>query len=224
MNDNNSTWRIILSAIVTIFMIGRLAYRCSDMGNHSKSYDNSAELMNSIAKMQEQSRVAMEESKNDLFYKSYKEIDEMPSNFRDSYGILKLDKDSSIMMDLSTKIVIPKNSFFYNNHDDTLRFASKFQDNTAFFVHDFNGNSDTRTLLKSVKGEEISNITEENSPSSKVKMVKYNILKNGISYRGFALDFKEKEYSTLFEFESDSKTKDELKEKALNFLLTSFKE
>lgn len=158
-----------------------------------------------------------ENAAKNIFYSSYENLDSLGNAYREGYGIKKVTEDSLVRLDLLNEVKIPKKSFFLNNYDDTLRFAVKFPDNTILYAHDLQSNDDTEVILKSIKGNAISNVKKDEMTKG-LGVFEYKIEKNSKIYNGFSFVTQEKGNVNFMEFESAEKSAEVLKRDAVDFL------
>lgn len=225
--DERPVWRNVLSILVTCILVIRLLYTCSNMNNRS-SYDNNPGIVN----FQDTQRI-MQESidrnnkiraivSNNILYKMYQGLDSLSPLTKEDYGLIKLEKDTAIYIDLSTKLKIPKNFYFQNNHDDTLKMAFKSPQNLNIFIHDFHSKDEAAVNFKSIKRDKNLQKFKEDKLSI-FRMMTYKITKDNVKYNGYAFCFKTDDFQTFFEFESHDLSSDKLREKAVDFLTKNLK-
>lgn len=160
---------------------------------------------------------------NNIMYQTYQGLDSLNSIQKEEFGILKLERDTLIYVDLSTKIRIPKDYYLQNNHDDTLRMAFKSPQNLNIFIHDFDSKETLATNLKSIKHDkELQKLKE--SKLSIFNLMTYKIKDHNKKYNGYAFCFKVESSQTFFEFESASLSSDQLREKAHDYLFKNLKD
>jgi hypothetical protein len=160
---------------------------------------------------------------NAILYRTYNGLDSLNSVTKDEYGILKLEKDTTLYVDVRTKVKVPKKFYFQNNHDDTLKMAFKSPENLNVFIHDLISKEEVGTNLKAIKRSY--NIEKFKEKSIGVcKIITYKVTKDKKRYNGYALCFKSKDYQTFFEFESNDLSSEKLKEKAIDFLTANLSE
>ncbi|WP_426485831.1 hypothetical protein [Flavobacterium sp. 2] len=163
---------------------------------------------------------------NNLFYSNYSDLDSLTISQQEDYGVCKLKKDSLIFMSIKEELNIPKGYYLQNNHDDSLRMAFKSPRNLTIFIHDFETKESVENGFKSLK--RYSNLqkfkVENNLKTGKV--FSYKISKEGKAFNGYAIAFQSKtrDYQFFYEFESNTLSKEILKEKALEFLLQNTKQ
>lgn len=211
--EGSSTVKILLSIVGVIFFIARIAMRCSNDNNDYQAttqYENS-EYSQAINKaLIEQQREASSEAK-DFLYMSYKELDTISDDEKYAAKVIKLDKDSTVYIDLQTKINVLKGSYFQNLHNDSLQMAIKTPDDVDIFIHSFEKETDLENCFKEIKKSKklrnyVVDINKENT-----KLFSYEILPNDKKLRGYALAVEKENYATFIEFESSKKSKDEIK-------------
>lgn len=212
-------WKSVLSVLFTIFLVIRLIYTCSYKTNTAA--DNKNDLVNfqiDTQKNNEHFKNVREKTSNNFLYTRYESLDSLSSLEKENYGVLKLEKDSLVYIDLSTQIKIPKHFYFQNNHDDTLRIAFKSPENLTLFIHDFETKEEIEKNFKILKTDyNLQKYKVENS-IGEIKFISYKISKDKKRYNGYAICFKRKEFQTFFEFESEKLSRDKLKLNAIHFL------
>jgi len=234
MSDNTSG-RTILSFLVAAIAIFRLIYTCSDMNNRHS--DISSPYNQQFKEQMESSQAIMEQSinnarlqrkaiSNTILYTSYVGLDSLSAMLKDDYGLLKLEKDSSIYVDIKTQVKIPKDYYYQNNHDDSLRVAFKSPDNLNIFIHDFDTADDVEKSFKGLKGQDNLQKFKVENKIDNAKVISYKVLKNNKRFNGYAMCFQTKtnDHLTTFEFESTKLSKAELKIKSIEFLLKNMKQ
>jgi hypothetical protein len=225
MEEENErpVWKSVLSILVTIFLVVKLIYTCSHKTNTIDNTKN--QLVNfqiDSQKDKEQYKNALNKISNNFLYYNYESLDSLSSSVKENYRVLKLEKDSLVYISLSTKIKIPKDYYFQNNHDDSLRIAFKSPENLTIFIHDFDSKEEIEKNFKILKAD--SNL--QNYKASTIgdfKVISYKISKNKKRYNGYALCIKGKELQTFFEFESDKLSSDKLRSAAILFLSKNMK-
>ena len=215
-------WRNVLSILVTCFLVIRLLYTCSNMNNRDSSAIN-PEIMN-FQDTQKVMRESMERNKklqkifsNNIMYKTYQGVDSLSAVMKDNYGILKIEKDTSIVVDFTTTINIPKGFYVQKNHDDTLRMAFKSPENLNIFIHDFQSKDTLASNFKILKRDKDLQKFKEQKVTI-FSMITYNITNDTKKYNGYAFCFKVEDYQSFYEFESPNLTSDELREKVHDYL------
>ncbi|MFB9079749.1 hypothetical protein ACFFLS_07665 [Flavobacterium procerum] len=228
MSEGSSSGKFLLSFGLAAFAIIRLLYTCSA--------DSYAPRQNNIRDVEFKQgdliwnktdlKVGQKSISKDIMYKSYLGLDSLNAMERDDYGLLKLEKDTLLLIDIKTQIKIPKEYYFQNAHDDSLHYAFKAPDNLNFFIHDFEAKGDLEENFKAVKHiSKLQKYKLENTIDN-TKVVSYKIVKNNKRFNGYALCFKnvDADLHTFFEFESDVLTKEKLQDRALAFLTQNMKE
>ena len=224
-NSGNETpiWRILLSVMLFCYTSFSLFNKCSK--NNSREAYRSENQMGTtfpndiMAEKAADFMAERAENSNDLFYKPFKEIDKLSDELKQKYGLIKLKKDTLISLDLATKIKIEKKSYFQNNHDDSLRYASKSPDGLITFFHNFPCSGSAVECFRTLKKDKnISNLKVDNSDKSS-PLYTY-VLKSGkTKINGCAMVFQDKDVY-FFEFESKDLSPQILKLLALEFSLT----
>lgn len=227
MNEERPVWRIVLSVCITLFLLVRLAYKCSNTNNSNTTYQNNAieslERNNAMESYNELQRNSSEAKSNQLLYMSYQQLDSLSDNEKKQFGLSKLSKDSVVSLDVETKIKVDKDYFFQKNYDDSLKMGFKSPDELTLLIHDFESKQTIEENFKSLKrGMELSKLTYDQG-TDKSKLFSYSIIKNGKKWHGYSMGFQQDDYFLFLEFESDKLSKDVLKMKALDYLLNNLK-
>lgn len=191
--------------------------RCSASNSPSPAAQQIAGLDKIMQESMEKNQQFRENAAKNIFYSSYENLDSLGNAYREGYGIKKITEDSLVRLDLLNEVKIPKKSFFLNNYDDTLRFAVKFPDNTILYAHDLQSNDDTEVILKSIKGNALSNVKKDEMTKG-LGVFEYKIEKNSKIYNGFSFVTQEKGNVNFMEFESAEKSAEVLKRDAVDFL------
>ncbi|MEN2412806.1 hypothetical protein [Flavobacterium mesophilum] len=238
MSNESSSWRTVLSIVFVVISAARLLYTCSDMNRRQNTqntidvspYVMSQQQANAIA---EQNRInskiiEVEKNKrsNNLFYSTYSKLDSLTALEQEDYGVYKLKKDTLVFIDIKNQLSVPKEYYFQNNHDDSLRFAIKSPRNLTMFVHDFETKDNVENSFKSIKKySHLQKLKVEKASTKLTTLISYQISKENKKLNGYAFAFQRtgKDYVTFFEFESATYSPDLLKEKALEFLLENLK-
>lgn len=217
-------WRILLSVGIAIFAVGRLAYTCS---RQNTAKDQNVELQQMLQETQSQYQEAArlrqaetERISNRIMYIPYDSLEKMEESQRNVYKIMKVEKDSMLRLDISTKIKIAQNSYFQKNFDDSLKMAIKTPENLTMFIHDFSGEGNIKENFISLKKYKNPVDVKEESVSS-TKILSYTITQEGKKFNGYALCFQNGGYFCFIEFESDKLKKADLKLKALTYLISN---
>lgn len=225
--DERPAWRNVLSILVTCILVIRLFFTCSNMNNRNSS-GNTSDVINFQETEKITNEIIMQNNRirkktsNEALYGTYQSLDSLSPLMKESYGILRLERDTVVFIDLSTKIKIPKHFYYQNNHDDTLRMAFKSPENLNIFIHDFESKEEIAKNFKSLKSSSDLKKYKENEVSI-FKIISYKISKNNKRFNGYALCFKTGDFQTFFEFESNNLSSDKLKEKAIDFLSENLK-
>jgi len=221
-------WRIILSIALALFSVIRLASTCSN-SNTNPNTQNS-EMMNNINQIQQSQEIYRQQSQdrlatksNDILYTTYKTLDTMNLVEKKRYSVLKLEKDSMIQFDLSSKIKVDKGFYFQKNFDDTLRMAIKSPKDLTLFVHDLESNESVEDVFKSVKRHGELNRLKSDKNIGETKTYTYTFTKGEHKFNGYVLVLANNNYYTFVEFESETATKTDLRTKALVYLLENLK-
>lgn len=225
--DNKPVWRTILSVVLGLFAIFRIATTCNKNSSNSSSPSYSSNyqpesyqsVTNAIEESKNNYRNNIQNISNDIFYESYDSINKLGDSEMTIYHIKKVKKDTLLPLDLSAKLNVEANSYIQKNYDDSLKIAVKLPDNTSIFMHSYEAqNGDALDNLKALKKKKsIQNISLKlDQPNS--KFVSYNYQQNGKKYNGYALISKEDGQYTSIEFENNKLSKEELEMKTFMFL------
>lgn len=224
MSDERPVWKTILSICISLFLVIRLAYTCSKMGDTKPAYQQNVyqDLQNNdaIQNYQQAVQEASTSRSNTLLYLSYNALDSLPLNEKKLYAVTKLRQDTLVTLDLSTKIKITKESFFQKNYDDSLKLAFKTRDNLTVFIHDFESKQDCETNFKSLKRGMNLSALKYDKGTAKAKLFAYSLTQNNIKFNGYCIGIQSDNYCLFLEFESDKIAKAALKETALTYLLS----
>lgn len=222
-NDNTSVWKIILSVCVTIFLVIRVAVKCSGMNNSNSSNQIVSNEMDNLHKIMDKSRERAAEMHKtawkSIYYTSYKKMDSMGSIINDLYGIKKLEQDSLIRIDIKSKIRIPKESFYLNNYDDSLRFAVKFSNGTNFLMHDVESKEKIEDIFKTIKGVDLYDLKSDEKKASPLTILEYKLRKTPKDYNGIVAVSNSDGFINFIEFENPDKSPTELKMEMTTFLM-----
>jgi hypothetical protein len=151
-----------------------------------------------------------------LMYKDYKELINSDIEIG-KYKITKLAKDTSIYLDLKTKMTIKKGTLYYNNHSERLKMALKGDDNINISIYDFEGKENLLEEFKASKAiGKYEYLSSEKAKS--LTTIQYNYVVDNILQKGCAYAFKEGKNYFYFVFESNYRTHNELKMAGLSFL------
>lgn len=220
MNEEFPIWRKVVIFLFLLFSVIRLAYTCSKMNNRSSQNLNTDDLLNNQV-YEDNSRIQqqnLEKKGNDFLYNSFKTLDSIDAAQKQVYSIIKLNKDSLIPFDMSTKIKVEKGFYFQNNHDDSLRLAFKLPKDLTIFIHDFESTNNEDENFKSLKKNARLKSFKLDDLLTKTKTTSYSITKNNTKFNGYALSFKNNNYQTFIEFESQKISGFELQMEALSYL------
>ena len=221
MSDNQGTpiWRIVLSIVVSAFLIIRLAAKIF-APSHPRPNPNQAALTQ-LQEMQDRRQAsdddALARRSNEIMYaSSYTDLDTLSAEKLRVYKIVKVQKDSLVVFDLKSKIKISKNYFFQNNHDRLLRMCIKTTNGTNILIHEFSSAGHIETRLQRLKeGRQFKDYTQENL--DKLRLASYRITNRDTKFNGFAIVFQDVNYSVFFEFESAKLNPAKLRKEALTF-------
>ena len=218
--STSSVWRIVFSAAMTIYFIVRIAMRCSGASASSEYSKENYQKMQDVLSYTDTERFNSKQrnfNKN-IFYESYQKIDSLDLTKREALGIVKLKQDSLVRIDLKTQMKIPKESFFVNNHEDSIRFSAKLKNSTNFFIHNLESSDTTENILKSIKGSSLRNLKKDDMKTSDLTMWNYELNKKQGRYNGILIASSVNGLVDFMEFESPSLSKSELKKEAVHFL------
>ncbi|HLP64808.1 hypothetical protein [Flavobacterium sp.] len=221
MSEDRPAWKIMLSVCITLFMVGRLMYTCSNMNNQKSNY-NSNPLPNVdydyVRALREEQ---ISTKSNQFLYLSYKQLDSVSESERKLYQVKKLEKDTLVSLDIETKIKIAKEWYLQKNYDDSLKLAFKTPENLTVFIHDFESKENTDAVFKSLKrGSDLKSVVMEGED---LKTITYTVNKNNSLFNGYAFCFKQDSYYLFLEFESNTINKEALKTKAITYFFTNIK-
>lgn len=218
-------WRIVLSVLLAIFMVVRLIIAFSKAGSTNSSAvvpDNEAVRRN-MEQTQSLIENGLNKRSNNILYTEYQTLDKFPQAEKDLYKISKIENDTMIGFDLSSKIRIKKGYYFQNNHDDTLRMAIKTPKDLNIFVHDLTGKGELSENFKSIKKDGELQDFKFGESTKAAKIITYSLTKNNSKFNGYALAIQDTDYTVFIEFESTKMQKSELKTQAALFLLENLK-
>ncbi|KQT16915.1 hypothetical protein ASG31_11120 [Chryseobacterium sp. Leaf404] len=221
MNSNSSVWKTILTVVIVLVSIVRIAMMCNKSSRSSysdNSYNDVSSLMSQNFKGQKASESADDAASNSLFYESYDSISHLSDSEKDNYSVVKLKKDSLIMLDVFSKINVESGSYFQKNYDDTLSLAIKQTDDTSIFLHSFDTKNDLMTNFNAIKKKfDIKNL-DLKLDDKESKFVSYNYQKNGKKTKGYALLAADQGHFTALEIESNRLSENELQGKAFTLI------
>ncbi len=221
---NGSSWRSLLSILLLVIAVIRLVVTCSKSDTaptplNDVLENNSRELIEASIRSAKMSQ----ENSNDFLYHSYQSLDSLSEQQQRQNYVTKLSKDSLVTIDLSSKIVVEKNNFIQNNHDDTLRMAFKTPKDVTIFIHDLESTKGITDNFKALKKNCQLKIDKSTFNTKSFETLSYSISKENKKVNGFVLGFHKKEYWTFIEFESTKASKENLKEAAIQFLINNVK-
>lgn len=227
MNEG-SVWRNVLSIVVTCFLVIRLIFTCSNTNKNNSSdfapqpsyIEDAQKVMQETIERNNKIRTYVS---NNVLYKTYESLDSLSPLMKKEFGVIKLERDSLVYVDMYTTLKIPKNFYLQNNHDDTLKMAFKSPQNLNIFIHDFDSKKGIAENFKSVKlDKELQKFKEQKLGG--FKMLTYKITKDKKRFNGFALCLQAGDYQEFYEFESTDLPADMLRQKAIDFLSENLKE
>lgn len=221
--SSGSPWRTLLSIVLLLFAVVRLVMTCSnDKSNAEKPINQ--EIIDQSEAIRTNNVIAaakFQQQSNDILYTSYKDLEELSETEKQFNHLKKLEKDTIVQIDLSTRIKIQKESYFQNNHDDTLRMAFKLKKDLTVFLHDFESKKEDNDNFKALKKfGQLSDLKLLKSNKNS-KTYSYSIVKKTKKYNGFALLYKSNELCSFIEFESDVLTKPALESAAYLFIINN---
>lgn len=222
--SSGNNWRSLLSILLLVIAVIRIIVTCSKSDTTTNTLNNVLED-NSREQMEANIRNAKisQQNTNDYLYNSYQFIDSLSDQEQKQNYVTKLSKDSLLTIDLSSKIVVEKNNFIQNNHDDTLRMAFKTPKELTIFIHDLESTNGITENLKALKKNCQLKIDKSTFNTKSFETLSYSITKEHKNINGFVLGFHKKEYWTFIEFESTKASKEQLKEDAIHFLINNVK-
>ncbi|PQA93307.1 hypothetical protein B0A70_09095 [Chryseobacterium piscicola] len=165
-----------------------------------------------------QAKAADDTASNDLFYESYDSISKLSDFEKENYKVIKLKKDSLILLDVVSKINVEAGAYFQKNYDDTLSWAIKKPDNTSIFLHSYDTADDLMTNFKAVKRKFNLQDFDIKVDDKDSKFVSYSFKNKGKKTNGCALLASGQGHFTALEIESNILSKDELQMKAFSLI------
>lgn len=228
MSDYNErpVWRQVLSICLVLFALVRLGISCSKMNNTNRNQNLSTQPAIDLNSFENSTRTeaptnyeySSTKVYNEVFYKPYKYLDSLSTIQRGRGYIVKMEKDSLINIDYSSKFRVLKNSYFQNTHDDSLRFATK-SPNLIIFVHGFESNDSLDSSFKKLKqSAKLKNYRPFIKLSENSKLVCYSITKENTIFRAMAYLVQQKNYRLFIEFESNKLSQIALEEKTMRYV------
>ncbi len=220
---NESPWRSVLSIVLLLFAVVRLVMTCTNDKSNTSSPINQ-EIINRSEEIRANNIVSaakFQQQSNDILYTSYKDLEDLSETEKQFNHLKKLQKDTIVQIDLSTRIKIQKESYFQNNHDDTLRMAFKLKKDLTIFLHDFESKKEDSDNFKALKKFGQLNDFKLLKSNKSSKTYSYSIVKKDKKYNGFALLYKSNELCSFIEFESDVLTKPALQSAAYLFIINN---
>ena len=220
---NESPWRSVLSIVLLLFAVVRLVMTCTNDKSNASSPINQ-EIINRSEEIRANNIVSaakFQQQSNDILYTSYKDLEDLSETEKQFNHLKKLQKDTIVQIDLSTRIKIQKESYFQNNHDDTLRMAFKLKKDLTIFLHDFESKKEDSDNFKALKKFGQLNDFKLLKSNKSSKTYSYSIVKKDKKYNGFALLYKSNELCSFIEFESDVLTKPALQSAAYLFIINN---
>ncbi|WP_262151895.1 hypothetical protein [Chryseobacterium foetidum] len=219
MNDNSSVWKTILTVALCLISIIRIAMTCNKTSKPSYSEDIIFNGSKFNAKNYDHQRESADETaSNNLFYESYDSISHLSDFEKENYKVIKLERDSLILLDVFSKINVESGAYFQKNYDDTLNLAIKKPDNTSIFLHSYESADDLMTNFKAVKSRfDLQNLKVKVDDKDS-KFISYSIKKSGKKTNGYALLTSDKGHFTALEIESNKLSEDDLQLQAFSLI------
>ena len=214
--------KIIFGVIMFLISIFRIANSCSKT-NEIKQFDSPTYDSNYNSTYNEQvseiiSNINTKKIESNFLYSTYDTLNSYDTEKLNQFKTIKIKKDTSIFIDLQTKIKVKKDTYFQKINGDSLMYVFKKKNNTLQLFHLFQSKNAEIDNLRSIKSSnKISNIHSEKIVPQ-LNMITYNVLQNDIKFNGCALSFNDQNEQFLIEFESKDKSKAQLKLEALEFL------
>lgn len=222
MSDEQGTptWRTALS----IISFGALIIKAGIMffSSSPDKYDDPLKTKLATQEFQQALRrqhylPSKSKQSNDILYTAYRDLNAFSSDQKSFYKLTKINKDTLIVLDLTSKIKLNKNDFYQNNHDESLMMAIKTAKDLNVFVHDSNKPGQLETQFTQIKADKkLRDFKLEKL--GKLSIATYRITKDKINLNGSALIFKDADYTTFLEFESNKLSKSGLRNEMLRFL------
>lgn len=220
--NETPVWRILLSVLVTIIVFIRLFMTCSNSRNRTSTTHNDygiEQFRNELQQGRMAEREALKTKSNDIFYTKYAELDKFGQDKKERYKISKITNDTLVGFGFGSQIKIFKNNYYQNNHDDSLKMAIKMPDGFTVFIHDFKSMGPLEDNFKKLKYHSQLKDFKFEEPIGKFKAMSYSITKNNTRFNGYTLGFESDNYLMFFEFEGEKIKKNELRIRALMFLM-----
>ncbi|MBD8082603.1 hypothetical protein [Chryseobacterium caseinilyticum] len=217
--NNSSAWKTVLTVALCLISIIRIAITCNKSSQSSysdSSYNDVSALMS--RNYERQTKAADDTASNNLFYESYDSISQLSDFEKENYSVIKLKKDSMILLDVSSKIKVESGAYFQKNYDDTLSLAIKKPDNISIFMHSYDTADDLMTNFKSVKRKLNVQDLKIKLDDKDSKFVSYSFENRGKKTNGYALLTSDKGHFTALEIESNRLSKDDLEIKAFSLI------
>ncbi len=224
--NERPVWRSVLTICLFIFALIRFGFYCSKMDDRKRNTyksDNDLNFEEFRDKLKQQSysgsAPTATQDYGDVFYFGYNYLDTISESQKQIYKIVKLEKDSLINIDFTTKFRVLKNSYFQNTHDNTLRFAVKTPQNLSIFIHIVEDKSTLNNAFKTLKNDsQLSNLRDFIKLGKSSKFVSYSIKKKASPFKGVACLMGDDEYKLFIEFESNKLSQTDLEAKALRYI------
>lgn len=221
MSDNSSVWKTILTVVIALVSVVRIAMTCNKSSRSSysdNSYNDVSALMSRNHDRQTTSESIDNTASNNLFYESYDSISHLSDFEKENYSVIKLKKDSLILLDVFSKINVKSGAYFQKNYDDTLSLAIKKPDNTSIFLHSYDTADDLMTNFKAVKRKLNVQDLDVKVDDKNSKFVSYSFKNRGKKTNGYALLAADQGHFTALEIESNKLSKDELEAEAFTLI------
>ncbi|MCZ4245820.1 hypothetical protein [Pedobacter punctiformis] len=226
--NERPVWRNVLSICLILFALIRFGFYCSKMDDRNRTR-NISQNVNDLAIDQIRNQVTQQRYNaatgiangdiNEVFYFGYHYLDTISESQKRFYHIVKLDKDSLVNIDFTTKFRALKGAYLQNTYDNTLRFAIKTPQNLSIFIHSLETKGTLDNNFKTLKeNDHLSNLHDVIKLGKSYKLVSYSIKKKESTFRGIACLMGDEEYKLFIEFESNKLSQTELQRKALNYM------
>lgn len=227
--NERPVWRSVLTICLFIFALIRFGFYCSKMDDRkrntykSESDVNFEQFKNNLRQQSySTSESTTSQDYSDVFYFGYNYLDTISPVQKQIYKIVKLEKDSLVNIDLSTKFKVLKNSYLQNTYDNTLRFAVKTPQNLSIFIHSVEDKSSLNNAFKTLKSDsQLSKLRDFIKFGKSSKFVSYSIKKKASTFKGVACLMGDNEYKLFIEFESNKLSQTDLEAKALLYITSN---
>lgn len=223
-DSGSSPWRLVLTIVLAVIALVRLAVTCSKDNSRSVTYDQGT---TDIYESQQQLRSLVTQAQ----YAKARTILYHPQTFLDSLSPLQLRasgltrpvSDSAIAFDLSSNLMIPKDSYFQNVHDPARRFGFRLPEHIIVCIDEYYGKDGIASNLKTSKKEfQLENLVFDTIKKSGRKFF-YDFTYEGRTFHGFGMVLENQGHMTLYTFESEQMKSLELLLKSVEFMKKSIK-